>query len=183
VKVLAVVVLRVVQFGIGGRYQHPVSGQSVRYALDTVSLNAMPRYDFYYPKFMEVLGRPDLVGDPRFFPQSALDEFYEVIREGMARKNLDEWIRLFTEADLPFAVAQTWSELLKDPQAWGSDCFYEMGYPTGAKRTLVRTPVMFTETPLPEYKRGPYPGEQTEAILSGLGYHRVQSRCIPAGGL
>jgi len=147
---------------------------------------AMPRYDFYYPKFMEVLGRPDLVGDPRFFPQSNLqsnlDEFYEVIREGMAQKDLDEWVRLLTEADLPFAVAQTWGELLKDPQAWESGCFYEMEYPTGAKRTLVRTPVMFTETPLPEYKRGPYLGEQTEAILSGLGYTDEQIQAMLAAG-
>lgn len=38
-KALAVVVLRVVQFGIGGGYQYLVSGQSVRYALHAVAVN------------------------------------------------------------------------------------------------------------------------------------------------
>ena len=38
-KALAVVVLRVVQLGIGGGYQHLVSSQSVRYALHAVAVN------------------------------------------------------------------------------------------------------------------------------------------------
>lgn len=38
-KTLAVVVLRVVQLGIGRGYQYLVSGQSVRYALHAVAVN------------------------------------------------------------------------------------------------------------------------------------------------
>ena len=38
-KALAVVVLRVMQFGISGGYQYLVGGQNVRYALHAVSLN------------------------------------------------------------------------------------------------------------------------------------------------
>lgn len=35
-------------------------------------------------------------------------------------------------------------------------------------------PVLFSDTPLPEYNRGPYLGEQTERILLGLGYSKAQ---------
>lgn len=148
---------------------------------------AMPRYDFFYPKFVTLLGRPELVGDERFFPQSNLqshlEEFYEVIQTGIGSKTLAEWVQLLTEADIPFAVAQTWNELLEDPQAWASDCFYAMDYPTGATRTLVRTPVMFEEGGLPPYERAPYLGEQTAEVLSSLGYSENEVSELISGGV
>lgn len=147
---------------------------------------AMPRYDFFYPKFMEVLGRTDLIGDSRFYPQSALqanlEELYEIIREGIAKEDISVWVERLTVADLPFAVAKTWNELLVDEQAWASDCFHAMEYPTGATRTLVRTPVLFESTELPPYKRGPYLGEQTEAILEQLGYSKEQVKAMIEAG-
>lgn len=63
--------------------------------------------------------------------------------------------------DLPYAVAQTWDQLLVDQAGLGLRRFYEMEYPNGAKRTMVRPPVIFEETELPPYNRGPYLGEQT----------------------
>jgi cinnamoyl-CoA:phenyllactate CoA-transferase len=45
-----------------------------------------------------------------------------------------------------------------------------MNYPNGNKRTLVRQPVIFTETGLPDYNRAPYVGEQTVDIMKSLGY-------------
>lgn len=135
---------------------------------------AMPQYDRHYPVFMEACGHPELIDNPKFYPQAALQdnkpEFYEIMVSIMASKTLDEWKQIMDGADLPYAVAQNWDELLKDEQAWGSDCFYEMEYPTGAKRTLVRPPMMFEEIGLPPYERGPYPGEHTEEILKEIGY-------------
>lgn len=148
---------------------------------------AVPSYDAYYPKFMEeVFGRPDLVGSEKFYPQSALQAnleiFYEILREGFAQKTAAEWTELLAKADLPFAVAKTWNELLVDEQAWASDCFYAMEYPTGATRTLVRPPVIFDNAGLPPYTRGPYLGEHTEAVLAGLGYSQEQIQAMIAEG-
>ena len=145
-----------------------------------------PAYDKMYDRFVTAIDREDLVGDPRFFPQSNLqsnlDEFYAILVEAAAQKDLAEWCERFKAADIPYAVAQTWNELLKDEQAWAADCFYEMEYPTGVKRTLVRPPVMFMDTPLPEYKRGPYCGEHTEEILASLGYTGEQVKAMMEAG-
>ncbi len=136
---------------------------------------AMPVYNAFYEKFVKLIGREDLVGNEKYFPQenlqNNLEDFYEIIREKMAGKALAEWVQLFTEADIPFAVAQNWDELLEDKQAWASGCFHAMEYPTGATRTLVRPPVILTETGEPEYNRGPYLGEHSEQVLKGLGYN------------
>lgn len=147
---------------------------------------AAPAYDALYDRFVSALGRPDLAGDPRFFPQANLQanlhEFYDILVGEVAQKTLDEWCAAFKAADIPYAVAQTWDELLVDEQAWAADCFYKMAYPTGAERTLVRPPVLFSDTPLPEYRRGPYQGEQTERILAELGYSEEQVQAMLAAG-
>lgn len=57
-----------------------------------------------------------------------------------------------------------------------------MEYETGNKRTMVRTPVVFEETPEAPYNRGPYLGEQTEEILKNLGYTDEQVAAMIAAG-
>ncbi len=147
---------------------------------------AGPAYNAMYNRFVTALGRPDLCDDPRYFPQANLQanlhEFYEVIVSEVARRPLAEWCQRFKEADIPYAVAQTWDELLVDEQAWAAHCFEKLQYPTGAERTLVRPPVTFQDTPLPEYKRGPYLGEQTESILARLGYSDAQIQAMLEAG-
>ena len=147
---------------------------------------AMPQYNRHYPIFMRAIGHPEMAEDPRYYPQTTLqaniEEFYDFLVAEMATRTLDEWCALMDANDLPYAIAQTWDQLLVDKQAWAADCFYEMEYPNGAKRTMVRPPVMFEETPLPPYNRGPYLGEQTEEILKKLGYTDEQVAAMIAAG-
>ena len=147
---------------------------------------AAPAYNLMYNRFVTALGREDLVDDPRYFPQANLQnnlhEFYDMLVAQVATKTLDEWCDIFKKADIPYAIAQTWDELLQDEQAWDANCFYKMHYPTGNDRTLVRPPILFQDTPLPEYKRGPYLGEQTEEILASLGYTEAQIQAMMAAG-
>ncbi|MDR0386584.1 MAG: CoA transferase [Treponema sp.] len=147
---------------------------------------AVPAYDVNYDRFVKAIGREDLVGDARYYPQANLQsnlvEFYDLLASRIKEETLDYWCKTFTEADLPFARAQTWNELLRDEQAWANDYFYKMHYPTGADRALVRLPVKFMDTPLPEYKRGPYLGEHTETILARLGYSEAQIKAMMEAG-
>ena len=147
---------------------------------------AMPQYDRHYPIFMKAIGHPEMADDPRYYPQAALqaniEEFYDFLVAEMATRTLDEWCKLMDANDLPYAVAQTWDQLLVDKQAWASGCFYEMEYSNGNKRTMVRPPVIFEETELPPYNRGPYLGEQTEKILKDLGYSDEQVAAMIAAG-
>ncbi len=145
---------------------------------------AMPMYDAFYERFMKAAGREDLADNPRYRTQAAvldnLPEFYDIMVELFASKDLAEWMKILTEADIPFAVAQLWSEVLTDEQAWASDCLYAMKYPNGNTRTLVRQPVMFAETGLPDYNKSPYIGEQTVDILESLGYPENEIKAMLA---
>lgn len=139
---------------------------------------AMPRYDFHYPKFMAALGREDLIDDERFYPQTNLqnnlDEFYDTLDQEIGKRTMQEMEDLMNRADLPYAVCQTWNQILEDPQAWGSDALAKVTFPNGQERTMVRTPVMFAETELPAYERGGFLGEHTKEVLASLGYSDEQ---------
>lgn len=148
---------------------------------------SMPRYDFHYPKFVkEVLEREDLVDNPRFYPQTSLqenlEEFYEILHSTIGSMTLAEMEKKMNEADLPYAVCQTWEQVLEDKQAWGSDALTKVTFPNGQERTMVRTPVMFANTELPPYERGAFLGENTKEVLAGLGYSQEQIEAMIAAG-
>ena len=143
---------------------------------------AMPIYDAFYERFMKAVGRDALVSDTRYSTQAAvvehLSEFYDIMVEIFAERDLAEWKKLLTDADIPFSTAQLWSEVLTDEQAWASDCLYAMKYPNGNTRTLVRQPVMFEEAGLPDFGRAPYIGEQTVEVLKNLGYSDAEVKAM-----
>jgi len=147
---------------------------------------SMPSYDFYYPKFVETLGRDDLIEDSRFYPQTNLqehlEEFYDLLHDEVQNFSLEEVERMMVEADLPYAVCKTWNELLEDEQAWGSEALTKVTFPNGKERTMVRTPVMFAKTELPDYERGRFLGEDTEEVLRSMGYTKEQVDAMIAAG-
>lgn len=170
------------QYGDPGT-QYPISRKQLANQLQVVHktsdgrwlMFAMPRYDACYNKFVgEVLGRPDLVDNEKFYPQTNLqnhlDEFYDIMVSEIGSKPMAYWVEAMGKADMPVALAQTWNEVLEDKQAWASDILAKVDFPSGNSRTMVRTPVIFTETDLPPYERAHFLGEDTRAVLADAGY-------------
>lgn len=147
-----------------------------RTADDRFIQTCMPDYNTYYKKFMTALGREDLTENESYFPIQNLQDknlgtqVYDICMEAMGKNTVSEWKIILKEFDIPFSVAQSWTEILEDEQAWANDCFYKMQYDNGNVRTLVRPPVKFQEMGAAEYKRGPLIGEQGVEILKELGY-------------
>ncbi len=135
----------------------------------------MPDYNTYYKKFLTALGLNEMVEDERYFPVQNLHEnnlgteVYDRVMAKFEEKAYKEWSEILTEADIPFALAKSWEELLEDEQAWANDCFYKMKYPN-AERILVKHPVKYQEMGPTPYNRGPFIGEHGEEILKEIGY-------------
>ncbi|MEF2845554.1 MAG: CaiB/BaiF CoA transferase family protein [Eggerthellaceae bacterium] len=134
-----------------------------------------PVYDAYFPSLFKAIGREDLLDNPVYAhlakanEEGRVGEIYDIYQEAMAKKTAAEWKDILTEADIPFSICQTWDEILKDPQAHALDVFSEIDYPRG-KKLMVRTPVDLEDTPLPPYNKAPKIGENTDEILTMLGY-------------
>ncbi len=148
---------------------------------------SMPPFDMFYPKFMPLIGRADLVGNPRYTMASISEnklhaEFIDILTDAFRQKTAAEWDVIFTENDIPHAVAQSWEEVLADPQARANDVFFDMAYPNGATRALVRQPV-FIGTELPDYRQAPLLGEHSEQVLRELGYSDEAIAQLHAAGV
>ena len=147
---------------------------------------SMPPFDMFYPKFMPLIGRADLVGDPRYTMASITEnklhsEFIDILTDAFRQKTAAEWDAILTENDIPHAVAQSWEEVLRDPQARANDVFYDMAYPK-ATRALVRQPV-FVGSELPDYNRAPLLGEHSEDVLREFGYSVGELEKFHAAGV
>lgn len=135
----------------------------------------MPDFNVYFKRFITALGREDLAEDERYYPVQNLQknglgpEMYDICMEQFAKKDAKEWEKILTEYDIAHSLAQSWEELLEDPQAWENDCFYKMDY-NGTERVLVRLPVRFREMGAPEYNKGPLIGEHSVEVLKEIGY-------------
>ena len=135
---------------------------------------SMPPFDLFYPKFMPLIGREDLVGDERYTMKSITEnklhaEFIAIIEDAFAQKTAEEWGKILVEADIPHSVAQVWEEVLEDEQAWAIGAFENVKYLTG-ERAMVRQPVTIKGAEKIKYARGPFLGEHSETILKELGY-------------
>jgi len=149
---------------------------------------SLPAYDKLFNRFVkDALGREDLVNDPRFYPQTNLvnghlDEWDEIFNAEVASHDVQYWIAQMKKADLPYAVCQTWDEILRDEQAYASDILTDVEFPNGMKRTMVRTPVMFQDTELPAYRPAHFLGQDTREVLAQLGYSQERIDAMIAAG-
>ena len=154
---------------------------------DRFLMISMPPFDQYYPRFMPIIGRADLVGNPRYTMKNIAEnrlqsEFIDILAEAFLKKTASEWDKILTDEDIPHALAQNWDEVLHDRQARAVNVFYDMHYPTGNTISLVRQPV-FVGAELPDYKMAPLLGEHSEEILRSLGYTQEQMDAMHAAGV
>nr|WP_295970670.1 CoA transferase [uncultured Bacillus sp.] len=135
---------------------------------------AAPEYDKVFPIAMKAMGREDLIDDERYnkianFNGKSSDAVELFVSE-FAKRDVDEWVKIFEEYDIPCEKAFLWEEILEDEQAWENGYLHKMHYKTGSVRTLVESPVKFGSVASFEHNRGPILGENNTEILSNLGY-------------
>lgn len=129
--------------------------------------------DRYWADFCLLLGRDDLVDDPRFVDLATRRvnsaALVAILDAEFARRTLAEWKDLLARIDAPWAPVQAVHELVDDPQVVANGYVGEVALEGGPTYRLPAVPVQFDERP-PPLRRAPEHGEHTEAILLELGY-------------
>ena len=129
--------------------------------------------DRYWPDFCRLVGRDDLIDNPRFVDLAArrtngaacvaeLDAMF-------AARSFAEWKELLAGLDAPWAPVQSVEEVIEDPQITANGYVGEVNLEGGQSYRLPTVPIQLDEQ-APPVRRAPEHGEHTELLLQELGY-------------
>jgi crotonobetainyl-CoA:carnitine CoA-transferase CaiB-like acyl-CoA transferase len=142
--------------------------------------------DRYWPDFCRLIGRSDLIDDPRFSNITARREngaacVAELDAE-FAKRTYEEWKGLLRELDAPWAPVQSVSELLDDPQVSANGYIGDVVIDGKAAYRLPAVPVQF-DGQAPRLRRAPEHGEDTETLLLDAGYGWEEITALKESGV
>jgi len=137
-------------------------------------------FDRHFSKLMEILGRKDLVGDPRW--NCIEDTMFEnappvveILDEGFAKLTQNEAVEALNAIDMAVERVASSEDVLTDPQILANNYVIPWTKPAdGKKYTMPAYPVHFNGKDVDPIKPAPGLGEHSVSILQSLGYSEAE---------
>lgn len=128
-----------------------------------------------WKRFMEVVGREDLIDDPRLQDDMGRFENRDLIRpivsHWMSLHTVDEVLQMLEEARVPCGKVKTARDIIDDPHVRAREMLVDVEYPEVGSVPLPGVPVKLSETPGGIETPAAQLGEHNEEIYcSLLGY-------------
>ncbi len=144
-------------------------------------------YERYFPYFMRVIGREELIEDPEYNTfakgNERSREIIGILEDGFAKFTRDELDRILVENDIPHAIVANLEDVMSSQQAWENKFLRKFKLHTGEEFIEAETPVKFGGITEPPRVASPYLGEQTSKLLKELGYSEEQIQKMLEAGI
>ena len=147
-----------------------------------------PEYDRDYNKIMKLIGREDLVDEPRLVNCVKMNEaklnpeVVGIMDEALGKMTAAEALALFKENGIPCELCQTPLDVYEDQNALVNGYLTKVAYPDGG-RWVATPPCQFESEPIdPEYKPTGMAGSATVDVMKNLGYTDEQIEAAIASG-
>lgn len=122
-----------------------------------------------YGRFCEVIGRPDLIDDPRFVtnPLRLVNRaaLAAILDDVIGRMTVGELHDALVEAGVPSSPINDMAQVFDDPQVQARKMRVDVAHPAAGSIGLIANPIRFSSTPLPAYVAPPSLGEHTHEVL------------------
>jgi len=150
-------------------------------------LNIAVGNDSLWEKFCQLIGKPELMKDPRFVDNDSRNRNWESLKpilEDVLRKETKEsWIERLQAAGVPCGPINTIADVVKDPQVLHREMIVEIEHPVAGKLKMPGCPIKLSETPASVEKPSPTLGQHQEEILCGfLGLDRAEFERLKNSG-
>ena len=141
-----------------------------------------------FNRWAKLVGRGDLVDDPRCADDISRANNHQLITEAMNdwtnQRTTEQAMRELEEARVPCGKVYELSEVLDDPQVKARELIKFIEYPGSAKPVPVpNTPVRLSETSGGVRSRAPMLGEHTDEVLRELGFSDVDITVFRGSGV
>ncbi len=128
-----------------------------------------------FTRWCRLVGRPELVDDPRFADDDLRwqngDELNDIMARWCADKTKAEVLELLESAKLPAAPMHSTQDVLDDPHVQVMGYLQRVGFPGAAHDVpIIDTPFRLSATPGEIRRRAPLLGEHCDEILREVGY-------------
>lgn len=146
-----------------------------------------PEYDRDYNKIMGLIGRDDLIDDPKYVNCVKMNEanlnaeVVGIMDEALAKMTSEEALKLFKDAGIPIEPCQTPLDVYEDQNVWDNDYLVKIKYPE-AERNIPTAPIQFDSVPTPEFIPTGKLGSSTVEVMRELGYSDDQIQAALADG-
>ena len=142
--------------------------------------------DKQWRAFFELIGRPELLKDPKYATQEARSRDYEgayaLVAEEMQKRSTADWIAALEGADIPVQRMNSLADILADPHLAAIGYFREVEHPSEGRIRAMAVPSEWSES-VPENRRhAPRFGEHTREVLREAGLGEAEIEAMIASG-
>jgi crotonobetainyl-CoA:carnitine CoA-transferase CaiB-like acyl-CoA transferase len=136
---------------------------------------------WFFANLCRVLDCEDLI--PHQLDASKADEIKKRLRGKFLERTGAEWFEILSGENVPVSRVHTLEEVVEDPQIKHRNMIVEIDNPAGGKVRQAGISIKLSETPGSIRNPGSAPGENTEEVLSGLGYSKDDIQRLKAEGV
>jgi formyl-CoA transferase/CoA:oxalate CoA-transferase len=142
--------------------------------------------DSLWRRYAAAVGRQDLADDERYASNPSRVALREtlipLLEDIMRTRTTDEWVAALDAAGVPAGPIQTVDQAVQDPQVLARNMVADLVHPSAGPMKVVGCPVRLTRTPPSVRTAPPTLGQETDQILTELGYGADRIQALRSSG-
>ncbi len=165
---------------------HPLSApyQAVQTQDGWINIGAANQAN--WKRLVEVIGKPELAGNPRFLDNAArlqnLPALIEILTGNFRTRTTSDWLARLEAAGVPAGPVLSIGEMLNDPQVLARNMVVEVEHSRLGKMKTLGPPVKFSTTPSSVRHGAPQLGQHTREVLKEYGYSESEVDKLTGNG-